>query len=238
MPGQFRVTFRNFRGLDLASARKAPMPNYKSNGFGEETAIRGALRGAAAVSSRGSLLNSLLDIATPPVASMSIAGSVPGARIRSPIPDFTVTEGAGVSVGAIAAYGAGGGVYYWNKHPDGEIGLFGSLSVGLVTNIGTSAGIQFSLLFGAAPSVLAGDCVTVAVDVGIDVLTVTGFLVLAAPPGGVWPPSATMLAGWTPDIIGVGYGVSVGFSVLPVDISVMPSRTWTRPIDPAHPIMI
>ena len=238
MPGQFRVTFRNFRGLDLAHARKAPMPRVNPNSLGEETVLRTALEGAAAVSSRGGLLRSLLNIATAPVATMSIAGSIPGARIRSPIPDFTVAESIASTTGAIVSYGLDGGIYYWNKSPRGEVGLFGSISMGLVTNIGSSLGIQVALMFGSAPSVLAGDCVTVSVDVGIDVVTVSGFLVLSAPPGGVWPPSPTMLTGWTPDIIGVGFGVSVGFSVLPVDISVMPSRTWIRPFDPAHPIMI
>ena len=38
-------------------------------------------------------------------------------------------------------------------------------------------------------------------------------------------------------IIGIGIGASVGFSALPMDISVMPSRTWTRPFDAAHPIL-
>ena len=238
MPGQFRVTFRNFTGLDLSGARKTPIPRYKPNHFGEETAVRTALEGAAAVSSTGGLLRSLLGAATPPVASMSVAGVVPGVRIRSPIPDFTVTDGVGASAGAGAAFGAGGGIYFWNKSPSGEVGFFGSLSIGLITNIGASVGVQITLLFGKAPDVLAGDSITVSVDVGIDIATVSGLLILNAPPGGVWPPSRTMLAGWVPEIIGVGFGASVGLSALPVDVSVMPSRTWTRAFDPAHPIVI
>jgi len=239
MPAQIRVTFKNFRGLDLSGGTKISVPPYKPNHFGEETILRGALNGAGGMTAHGSLLRSLLGVATPPVGTMTVAGPIPGCRIRSPIPDFTVTDAVGASAGALAAFGTSGGVYFWNKSPGGEVGLFGSLSAGMVSNVGASVGVQICLLFGKAPDVLKGDSITVSVDIGIDIATVTGCVIISAPPIGVWPPptSWASFSGWVPEIIGIGIGASVGFSVLPMDISVMPSRTWTRPFDSAHPIL-
>lgn len=230
MPGQIRITFRNFRSLDLSDAQRARPPRRKQNAFGEETILREALRGLAAVSSgRRDRINGLLDMASAPPGSLNLAGAVPGAIIRSPIPDFTATVGFTGSVGAVVAYGGSTGIYFWNKRPGGEVGLYGSLSVGLITNIGASAGDVLTFLFGPAPSVLAGDSITVSVDVGVDVLTFSGLLILNAPPVSAgWPPTIT--GPWRPEIIGVGFAITAGFSALPVDISVMPGRTWTRPI--------
>ena len=39
------------------------------------------------------------------------------------------------------------------------------------------------------------------------------------------------------DLEGIGFGLSVGVSALPVSVSVMPSHTWLRPFDPAHPLL-
>src|SRR5262249_15181178 len=153
----------------------------KANHFGEETVLRGAINGAATMSSHGSFLRSLMGVASPPVASMSLAGSIPGCRIRSPIPDFTVTDGVAASAGAVTVFGAGGGIYFWNKSPGGEIGVYGSLSAGVMSNIGGSVGVQICLLFGRAPDVLRGDSITVSVDVGIDFATVTGSVIISAP---------------------------------------------------------
>lgn len=237
MPGQIRITFRNFVGLDLSGSRKIPVSRYQPPHFGEQTAIEAAIEALGGLTPAGRVLRSLKALVSPPPAAMTLSGTIPGVRIRSPFPDFTIADGVGASAGAVTAFAAGGGIYFWNKSPSGEIGLYGSLSVGLITNIGASAGFQIALMFGRAPDVLAGDSITVSVDVGIDVVTVTGMLILSAPPSGVWPPpNPSALAGWVPEVIGVGFGMSAGWSALPVDISVMPSRTWTHPIDPLHPL--
>jgi len=79
--------------------------------------------------------------------------------------------------------------------------------------------------------VLAGDSITVAVDVDIVMASVSGMLILSAPPVSLgWPP--TLTGPWRPEVIGIGIALSVGISVLPVDISVMPGRTWIKPITP------
>lgn len=232
MPGQIRVTFRNFQGLDLSRAQKVPLARRKQNSPGEETILRGALDGLSAVPKTGQRLRSEKTLVAAPSPVMTVVGSIPGARIRSPIPDFTIADGIAASAGSLAAVGSGGGVYFWNKSPNGEVGLYGSISAGIVTNIGASVGFQIALLFGKAADVLGGDSITVSVDIGIDIATVTGSLIISAPPGGVWPLSPTMFAGWTPEIIGIAFGLSVGISALPVDYSVMPGRTWIRPVTP------
>jgi hypothetical protein len=231
MPGQIRINFRNFTALDLSQARKASIPQASRNSWGEETVLRDGLKGIATISPRRrgtSTINDLLNIATPPTGSIAVTGTVPGAVIRPRGLDFTVTFGPSASAGAGTALGASGGVYFWNRKPDGEVGLFGSMSIGIISNLGFSVGDAVTYLFGPAPTVLAGDAIVVSVDVGIDVATVSGLLVLNAPPGTIWPPRVT--GTWTPEIIGVGFAVSVGLSALPVDVSVMPSRTWIKPI--------
>ena len=55
-------------------------------------------------------------------------------------------------------------------------------------------------------------------------------VIISAPPGGVWPPPTGLAAlrGWVPTITGIAMGLSVGVSALPVDVTVMPGRTWTH----------
>jgi hypothetical protein len=232
MPGQIRITFKNFTTPpDLSQARKVGIPRQKQNFFGEETALRDAIKGLATLSPRRrgtSTFDDLLNVATPPTASMTLAGSVPGTIIRRPVTDFTITFGPTASAGAGTALGVSGGIYFWNKKPDGEVGLFGTMSIGILSNLGFSVGDAVTYLFGPAPTVLAGDAIAVSVDVGIDVATVSGLLILSAPPGTLWPPALT--GPWTPEIIGVGFAISVGLSALPVDVAVMPGRTWIKPI--------
>lgn len=230
MPGQIRVTFRNFTGLDFSDARKARLARPKGNVLGEETILRGAIDGLGAVSNTGRRLSSEKALLAAPSPVMTIAGSIPKARIRSPFPDFTIADGVAASAGSVAAVGLGGGIYFWNKKPDGEVGLYGSISAGVISNLGASVGVQLALMFGKAPDVLGGDSIAISVDIGIDIATVTGSLIVNAPPGGVWPLSPTMFAGWVPEVIGISFGLSVGVSALPVDYSVMPGRTWLKPI--------
>ncbi|HET9407167.1 MAG TPA: hypothetical protein VFO39_08000 [Candidatus Sulfotelmatobacter sp.] len=227
MPGQIRITFKNFNSLDLSSARKVKIPGKKNNSFGEETMLRNALKiTPRSVGSR--LFDDMLNVASPPPARLNIVGTVPGAFIRSPVSDFTVTFGPTGSVGALWALGASGGIYFWNKTPNGEVGLFGSVSIGIIGNVGFGAGGAITYLFGDAPTALAGDAIVISVDAGLDVVTVSGLLILNAPPGTLWPPAIT--GSWVPQIIGVGFGVSAGLSALPTDVSIMPSRTWIKPM--------
>jgi len=231
MAKQIRITFKNFTSLDLSGSRKVNLPRANRNSFGEETLLRTTLSGMDRMSPgrRGtSLVADLLDLASPPPGRVMLSGSVPGALVRPRGPDFTIAAGPTSSMGAGFALGSSGGVYFWNKMPGGEVGLFGSLSIGIISNIGFSAGASVTYLFGPAPTVLAGDAIVVSVDVGIDIATVSGMLVLNAPPTTIWPPRVA-LSGWVPEIIGVGFGFSIGLSALPVDISVMPSRTWMTP---------
>jgi hypothetical protein len=237
MPGQVRITFKNFKGLDLSGARKISVPRQRPNWPGEEEVRRYTLQILAQRPESG-LLRKLLEMMTPPLGMVIVSGTIPGVRIRLPMPDYTITDGVSGSAGAVANFSAGGGLYFWNKRPDGEIGIYGSLSAGLITNIGASVGVQLGFLFGKAPDVLAGDSIVVSVDVEIVAATVTGMLVLNTPPGGIWPITPAALSTWTPEVIGIGFGLSVGLSALPADISVMPSHTWTHSIDPLHPVVV
>lgn len=231
MPGQYKVTFKNFTYLDFSTAKKINVPKPKGNLPGEETLVRAGMSAIGAVSSKGGVMTSMLAVATSPVATLTVAGAVTGALIKSPAPDFTVTFGLAAQAGGGTTAGIGAGVYAWNKSPMGQVGLYGSVSLGYVTNVGVSVGDQICLLFGTPSSTLAGDSISLAVEMGIGVLTVSGIMILNAPPVTIWPPSLS-IAGWTPQIIGVGFALSAGISALPADISVMPGRTWIKPVTP------
>lgn len=232
MASQFKIEFKNFTGIDLSTAKMVAVPSKKANGFGEETIVRGALSAYTTVSSKGTRIASALALASSPVGVATIVGSVAGAKIRSASPDFTIAAGYTASAGAIVAYGGGAGVYFWNKSPAGEVGLYGSLSVGLMTNIGASFGDQFSYLFGTPSATLAGNSITVSVDIGIGVATVSGLMYLSVPAGlTTWPPTAPGIT-WIPEVIGIGFAVTAGLSLLPHSVSVMPGRTWTKAVTP------
>jgi hypothetical protein len=230
MSGQVTVTFRGFTDalvlLNLPRAQKSKLPLAKSPGTIEESLIRTGLQGASLVSTR---ISSLLALLTPPPYVSKIVGTVSRIPIRRRT-DFTIAVGFVASAGAGVSAGLGGGVYFWNKSPRGEVGLFGTISVGFITNIGAGAGDSFAYLFDAAPTVLAGDIIALEVDVEIGVVTVGGQLFITAPPATIWPPALTGL--WVPEIVGVGFQVTMGISVAPVNIAVTPSRTWIKPITP------
>jgi hypothetical protein len=228
MPGQISINFRNFWGLDPNKFERAQSPG-RSGGSFQDSVLRGAIGTLAGTARRGPLLRSALSMITPPFGSISLSGIIPGVAIRSPWPDHTLTAGITAAGGAGVNFGGGAGFYFWNKRPGGEVGFYGGLSMGMITNIGASIGDQLCILFGPAGTVLAGDSITVAVDIDIVVAGVSGMLILSAPPVALgWPP--TLTGPWRPEVIGIGMALSVGISALPVDISVMPGRTWIKPI--------
>jgi hypothetical protein len=237
MAEPFRIRFRNFTGLDFSTAERCRMPAAKPNMMGEETLLRGGIAAlSAAGNAKGRLLEHTLDRCEGG-ATMTVSGAIPSALIPSS-PEYTIAEGVSAGAGAGAGFSGGGGVYFWKKVPGFEFGLYGSLSAGLISNIGASAAFQVAYFFGPAPATLGGDSITLAVSVDVGV-SIGGVLFISAPPSGLTPPGTTSLssylstiaassASWRPQVLGVGYTVGVGVSVLPVDISVMPGRTWTR----------
>jgi hypothetical protein len=234
MPGQITVTFRGFTDQNFAAnlprSVKVSVPSRSTPGPIEETLIKSSLEGVAMVSSRRApTIRSLLALMAPPPAVMRILGAVGSIPIRR-TRDFTITAGFTASAGAVASVGAGAGIYFWNKTPSGEVGLYGSLSVGLISNIGAGAGDAFAYLFDKAPTVLAGDIIALEVSVEIGPVSVAGQLFMTAPPVSLWPPALT--GPWVPEIVGVGFTVTAGVSALPVSIAVTPSRTWILPITP------
>jgi hypothetical protein len=153
-----------------------------------------------------------------------------------PARDFTIALGPSANIGTFFQGSAGAGVYWWIKPglPD-EVGLWGSVGVGVTSNMGFSVGGQVSVWYGAAPSVMAGESMSVAVDVTIGAVTVTGMVFFSVPPTGLLltpgmkhPP--TFPPGWKPLLIGLGFGLSGGWSVLPIDVSIGPSTTWLKPL--------
>ena len=230
MPGQIKVTFKNFWGLDYTKMVKAKLPGI-ATGTVTDALLRTGVKAVAPLVQRGPLLNDSLNMITPPAGAVSILGAIPGVKIRSPSPDFTIAVGWTGAAGAGVQFGGGGGVYFWNKKPGGELGTYGSVSIGMVTNVGVSVGGQVCLMFGTAAATLAGDSITLGVEMEAGAVSIGGVLILSAPPVtlGTWPPTIG-LSGWTPEVIGIGATLSAGISALPVSFSVSPGRTWIKPV--------
>src|SRR5262245_52191362 len=135
MPGQMKINFKNFWGLDISKMVKVKRPGATGGSF-QDTLLRGALTAVAPVAKRGALLNDSLNMISSPSGVISLLGSIPGVKFGSPSPDFTIAVGYTASAGAGVTVGGGAGVYFWNKKPSGEVGLYGSFSIGMMTNVG------------------------------------------------------------------------------------------------------
>jgi hypothetical protein len=111
--------------------------------------------------------------------------------------------GLGISVGA--------GLYGSTTR---ELGVYTGGSVGVWTNIGYSAGLQYTFIFGP-PSDFGG----VAIGVGCDV-------------SGVLVGGGAMLLFSLPPFRCLGYsvGVGVGYSTLPFDVTVQVGITTPKPL--------
>lgn len=230
MARQMNIEFRNFSGLDLSAATPYRRPRYRSPGVGEQSLVRGAVSAAALVSDTGKVMADTLAMENAGAGAVNLTGAIPGATIAKPHPDITYAFGGTVSAGAVATVGASGGVYFWAKFPGIEIGTYAAVAAGVASNVGYSGGGELTIYFGSAPAMLAGDSIAVAVDISLGgPVTISGQLILSAPPSGIVPP-ITIPPGWRPTVIGIAFALTVGWSALPVSISVMPTRTAIRPV--------
>ncbi len=199
----------------LQIGRPATLLPYRRPTFGSETALEAALGAYCAMGMTGApIIRECLRFSHNPGVPLTFVGSIRKAPVR-PHRDWTVALGPSVSAAAGAVAAASGGLYFWNKSPTGEIGLFGSLSVGSVTNVGVSLVGQGTYYFGSAPDCLAGTSLVVGVDVGGKVITGGAYLVFSTSPAA---------------LIGISFALGVGASMLPVDFTVQLSKTWITPL--------
>jgi hypothetical protein len=212
---RIRVDLTAVADIDpLQIGRRAAISPYRPPTTGSETALEMALRAYCATGFSGApILRECLDFRRNPGAATSFIGSIRRAPVR-PHRDWTIAAGPSLSGFAGAVVSASGGVYFWNKPPSGQIGLYGSLSFGSVTNVGVSLVGQITYYFGSAPACLAGTSLVVGVDIGGKVITGGGYLIFSTSPA---------------ELIGISFALGVGASMLPVDFTVQLSRTWITP---------
>ena len=195
--------------------RPATLLPYRRPTFGSETALEAALGAYCAMGMTGApIIRECLGFSHNPGVPLTFVGSIRKAPVR-PHRDWTVALGPSVSAAAGGGGAASGGLYFWNKPPTGEIGLFGSLSVVSVTNVGVSLVGQGTYYFGSAPDCLAGTSLVVGVDVGGKVITGGAYLVFSTSPAA---------------LIGISFALGVGASMLPVDFTVQLFKTWIKPL--------
>jgi len=231
MGRDLRIKLTDFDKLDFSRGTVVPRPRGRS---GTGLLAQGAVE-ALKRTSAGPFVNSLQEFAAPPSGRLVTSGATTRVRYKASITDFTLAFGVGGNAGLGAQVNAGGGVYWWVKPgpTKDQIGLWGSLGFGVTTNAGFSGGGQFSIWYGPAPAVLAGESLAVSVDISVGIYTVTGSAFFSVPPAGfVLTPGSPggFPAGFKPELIGLGFALSVGPSALPVDISVGPSYTWIKPL--------
>ena len=201
----------------LKIGRPATLPPYRHPTFGSETALETVLGAYCATGMTGApIIRECLNFSHNPGVPLTFIGSIRKAPVR-PHRDWTIALGPSISAAAGGGGAASGGLYFWNKPPTGEIGLFGSLSVVSVTNVGVSLVGQGTYYFGSAPDCLAGMSLVVGVDVGVPGKVITGgaYLVFSTSPAA---------------LIGISFALGVGASMLPVDFTVQLSKTWIKPI--------
>ena len=217
MVDRMRLDVSRVPDLDLSQGRRIQMPPRQAPAFGQQTLIETALMARAATRiGSGGLIRDLLDVRQAPSFRVDVVGSIRAAAPPRPTHDYTFALGPSVSGTAVATLSVGGGIYLWV--PPDEFGLFGSVGLGITTNIGFSGGGQFTMLFGPAPVMLAGDSLAVGVQFNIPGagIGLGGFLIFS------------MAA--KPELRGFSVAVSAGFSALPVDVTVQASTTLIKPL--------
>jgi hypothetical protein len=216
MIDRIRLDLTRVRDLDISTARRVRVPHRRPPHLGEQTALAAALTAYAHTGiGFAGVMRDLLSIRDRPSVHLAVVGGVSGAPTRRSR-DYTFAVGPSVTISPVATLALDGGVYLWI--PPCEIGVFGSVGLGVTTNIGFSGGGQFTMLWGPAPSVLAGDLLGIGVDVSI--------------PGGPISLSGMLFMTMAshPNLVGFGVTIAAGISFLPVDFTVQASTTWIRPI--------
>src|SRR5262249_53215357 len=126
--------------------------------------------------------------------------------------------GPGYSTASVISVGAGFGVYAWYKAAGlgAEIGLYGTWDVGLASNLSFAVQMSVTYMWGDAPTYFFGDCIVVGVDLSMGASgcgAFSGYLIFTNPVKGPLY------------FVGLTFAAGIGFSVVPVDITVQFTRT-------------
>lgn len=205
------IDLRAVSDIDISTGKRTKFGQVQPSLELESKVLEGTLKAyitAAGGNPHSKILKELIDFANSPSRAFNVLGSLKGAPTK-PTRDFTISYGPSFAVGAGLMADVSFGLYFWNKP---NIGVFGTFSRGYVSNMGASVVGQLTLLFGAAPDVLAGDCILFGIDVGPGtgwVLTGSGYIVLST----------------KFEFIGISFALGIGCSVLPVDYTLQFAST-------------
>jgi hypothetical protein len=191
--------------------KKVIMPKPQSQLPGEETLLESAVKIYSELDKPyAKVLGEMLDFTKPPTGKVTTVGKPKGFLVPPPGKDITLTLGPSATAGAGVSIGISGGIFFSTASP--HVGLYGSIDYGIVTDIGAAFVGQVMILFGSSTAMLKGPpTILVGVNVaGPKVIAASGFLVY----------HETSPA-WT--LVGVGFSLGVGASVLPVSVFVTKS---------------
>jgi hypothetical protein len=205
----------HFRGLPREQIR---LPSISPKKGPEVEVLKKTLSSGGSSSNNSSFLSKPIEVATKKTKVSWLPSPDEIANSSSGI--FTAAIGLGGSAGAGFGPLKGGGVY---GSDSGEIGLYGTSNGWiLMANVGASVGVQFTLMKGAPNVYFAGDALGFAIDIGPPSKIVSG--------GGIlYVDVVKYLAGqFCP--CGIGFNISVGWSLIPVTFSVQYSYTNMKPL--------
>lgn len=128
---------------------------------------------------------------------------------RTRRPAITVGLGPAVSGGTIAKVSGAHGIYFSST---GDIGMYGSMSVGVGVVAGFAITTQFTVVLGP-PSKFLGDCLAISFNLG-ELVSFGGALLMD-----IAPPHR---------IFGAMIEVGVGFGLIPLEVTIDCQRSWDQ----------
>jgi hypothetical protein len=150
--------------------------------------------------------------------AISFVGAIKKA-VFPPSRDVTVAFGPGFSTDSVITVGASGGVYGWYKAAGlgADIGLYGTWNVGVTSNVSFAVQGIVTYMWCDAPTYFFGDCILVGVDLSTGptgIGAVSGYLIFTNPVAGPLY------------FVGISFGIGIGWSVAPIDVTVQFTRTY------------
>ena len=215
---RFKADLRQIDRLDIAKqgfALPSPIQPRKRLANTEKDALKSSIAYGKSFSPQLGLLSELIKISERPPTLMITCPHMPIGITPSPGPITRATFGLGLEHSIFAFIGGSVQAGFYASISPCELGVFTSLGLGLWSNVGVGLGPTFTVVFGP-PSMFVGISWGIGADVGgSGIVSGNGMLLFSAPPF---------------RFLGFAFGLAVGASWLPGDVTVQVNYTMAKPI--------
>ncbi|MBK5963359.1 hypothetical protein CCR95_04455 [Thiocystis minor] len=209
-----RIDLRDVDHIDIQGRGHflPPAPPKRRLDATEKKALDGALELWKLFNPQAEIFRTPIELSEhPPRVDIIPPSHVPVGLTPASKAAATLALGLNASAFAVVGISVGGGLY---GSTNGELGVYNSGGLGLWSNIGVSAGPQYTFIFGP-PSDFGGISWGVGCDVGPGLVSGGAMLLFSLPPF---------------RCLGYSVSVSVGTTRLPFDVTVQASLTTTKPL--------